>query len=393
MEFMTEFKPLPDTQQDNETFPVEPRFHPIHKIPRKIFDFFASSKLAMLLLTVILACCLCGVTILRGAKAWEFIFTTIWFNSLLVLLVMNVACCFFGRVWGRKITLISLGMILFHLSFVAMFLGIVYNSLFYFRSTIKITEGEVLSLGDSRIYDNINKGRLFSVKGIKGDITLLKLHTNFRVDNINKRVAYELAISEPGMMVRDKIFVTRHIGYRGFKYFPDSEGYSLLTVLYDAAGRELYGAHLPLQSVKQKDESYLYSTGTKEGPATISFPHAPGTPLFELFAAYKSNPEKERDGETTFKIWLHSNLKPKQEMGDPTAEGKAAVGQKFFFGDYAVSTKEVRYWTAIAVRYEPGQPIILTSLWVALFGVTLTTFARMFKKNVRRPLCQSSLLD
>ena len=131
-----------EDERENDIFPVEPRYHPIHKIPRKIYDFFASAKLAMTLLVVILACCLSGVTIVRGERAWNLIFNSLWFNAILVLLVVNVACCFFGRIWHRRMTLVSFGMILFHLSFVTILLAVVYNSLFYFRGTIRLTEGE-----------------------------------------------------------------------------------------------------------------------------------------------------------------------------------------------------------------------------------------------------------
>ena len=119
----------PESEPENEHYPVEPHYHPIHKIPRKIYNFFASAKLAMALLVIILSCCLAGVTIWRGIEAGRVIFGTLWFNGLLVLLVINVACCFFGRIWGRRVTVISFGMILFHISFVFMFLGIIYNSL------------------------------------------------------------------------------------------------------------------------------------------------------------------------------------------------------------------------------------------------------------------------
>ncbi|MBK5274413.1 MAG: hypothetical protein JJE30_05115 [Desulfuromonadales bacterium] len=33
------------------------------------------------------------------------------------------------------------------------------------------------------------------------------------------------------------------------------------------------------------------------------------------------------------------------------------------------------------VRYDPGQSIILTSLWVALAGMVITTFGRIRKSN------------
>lgn len=144
---MTEFNNIPETEQEAEPYPIEPRYHPIHKIPRKIFDFLASSKLAMFLLIAILVCCVTGVTVYRGQQAGELIFSTLWFNGLLVLLVVNVACCFFGRIWYRKLTIISFGMILFHISFVAMFAGIIYNSLFFFEGSIRLTEGETLPNG------------------------------------------------------------------------------------------------------------------------------------------------------------------------------------------------------------------------------------------------------
>jgi len=110
---MTEENNSVADQAEDEMFPVEPRYHPIHKIPRKIYDFLASARLAMALLLAILLCCLCGVTVWRGERAWSLIFNSLWFNALLVLLVVNVACCFFGRIWGRRVTVISFGMILF----------------------------------------------------------------------------------------------------------------------------------------------------------------------------------------------------------------------------------------------------------------------------------------
>jgi len=372
--------PEEDCEQENEIFPVEPRYHPIHKIPRAIYDFLASAKLAMFLLVVILICCLAGTTIFRDKRAWEVIFSTIWFNGLLVLLIVNVACCFFGRIWGRRITLISLGMILFHLSFVAMFAGIVYNSLFYFRGTIRLTEGETLPSGDPLSYDVINQGRFFDFSKLKGETSLIRMHTGYKEDDKDKRAAYEVEVGYGPRKSKGIIYVTKHLEYRGFKYFPDMEGYSLLTILSDRSGKELYGAHLPLQSLKKTDDSYHYTTGRKDGPVAIPFPQAPNEPLFGLNVSYKPDAKKERGGEAQFLIYpTVKGAADKEEK--PMADGTVPIGANFSAGDYRLSVKEVRYWTAIAVRYEPGQPIILTSLWVGLFGVTLTTAARIYRKR------------
>jgi len=61
--------------------------------------------------------------------------------------------------------------------------------------------------------------------------------------------------------------------------------------------------------------------------------------------------------------------------------GKVAVGSALAAGTYSLAVREVRYWAAMQVSYEPGQPVILTSLWVGLFGVTLTTVGRIFRKR------------
>ena len=116
------------------------------------------------MLIVILLCSVAGVTILRGDRARLLIFNTVWFNGILVLLVVNVAFCFFGRIWGRRITFVSLGMILFHLSFVAMLVGIIYNSQFYFRGLIRLTEGETLPSGEPGSYDYADYGRFLTFR-------------------------------------------------------------------------------------------------------------------------------------------------------------------------------------------------------------------------------------
>lgn len=345
-------------------------------ILRNIYKFLSSVKLAMGLLVVILACCLVGVTIYRGVEAGTKIFATLWFNSLLVLLVVNVACCFFPRMWGRKVTPISLGMILFHLSFVFMLLGIIFNSLFYFRGNIRLTEGETLPSGELQSYDYAEQGRFFDLSKLKGETSLIKMHTGYKVNGAYKGAAYEISVGEGSMKKNEIIYVTKHLDYRGFKYFNDREGYSILTILYDKQGRVIFGAHVPLQSLKLKDDSYLYTTGTKEGPADMPFPQEPLKPLFGLQVAYRPSKLSERGGEAFFQIWpLDRSGHEKEEK--PFVEGTAAVGAKFDAGAYDLSVKEIRYWVGMRVAYEPGQPIILASMWAGLAGMIITFFGRM----------------
>ena len=361
-------------------------------ILRKIYKFLSSAKLAMALLVTILACCIVGVTIYRGERAGALIFATLWFNGLLVLLVVNVVFCFFPRMWGRRLTIVSVGMVLFHLSFVAILCGIIYNSLFYFRGTIRLTEGETLPNGQVQSYDRIEHGRFFNYARLKGDTTLIKMQTGYKVDGTDKRAAYEIAVGEGRIKKQGVIYITHNLEYNGFTYFNDREGYSVLVILYDRQGKELYGAHFPLQSLKQKDDSYLYTSGTKEGPGNFIFPQHPEKSLFELQLAYKPSKLEERAGEAFFQVWPLAETGNKQEER-PFAEGKAAVGEKFRAGDYFLEAKEIRYWVGMNVRYEPGKPIVLTSLWVALGGLIITFIGRLQKRKHRSAISDQQSAD
>lgn len=367
--------------EEDENFPIEPRYHPIHKISRKIYDFLASAKLAMALLVIILVSCLTGVTIWRGPEAGRLVFASLWFNSLLVLLVLNVACCFFGRIWHRKLTLIIFGMILFHLSFVVILGGIVYNSLNYFRGVIRLTEGETLPNNQLQSYDNVDHGRYFSLTRLKGETTLVKMHTGYKVDGSDKRVAYEVLIGDGNQKTKGILYATHNMDFNGIKYFPDREGYSVQVDLYGKQSELLYGAIIPLQSFKQQNGDYKYTTGTKDGPENIPYPQNPMSPVLGLQVSYSPSKLEERGGDALFQVWkIKQDGTPEEKF---SAEGKAAIGSKFYTGEYSLSVSEVRYWTAMNVRYEPGQPVILTSLWVGLAGMVITTFGRIWKGKKR----------
>jgi cytochrome c biogenesis protein ResB len=377
---MAEENPLPDSEELE--FPIESRYHPANRMARGVYDLLASSRLAMALLVAILASCLVGATLLTPDEADRMIFTALWFNGLLVLLVVNVACCFFGRMRGRKLTAVSLGMIMFHLSFVSMLGGIVYNSLFYFRGEIRLTEGETLPSSSRQSYDVAEQGRFFDYAWLKGETTLVKMLTGYRVDGSDKRAAYVIAVGQGRTRKQGTIYITHSLSHNGATYYNDREGYSLLVVLSDSKGRELYGAHIPLQSLRQKEtDPYLYTTGTKEGPGALQFPQGSERPRFDLQVIYRPDPGRERAGEAEFVV---SPLAAAGALkGEAPVRGQARIGESCRVGDYQLTAREVRYWTAMTVKYEPGKPIVMASLWVGLAGMVLTTVARMARQRKR----------
>lgn len=341
---------------------------------RRIFGLLSSVRLTISIMIFLLACFIISVTMFTYDEAMRLIFTRRWFTSVLILLVVNVATCFFPRIRRQKITMTFLGMVLFHLSFVFILLGVVYNSLFYFRANIRITEGETLPLSDPASYENMEKGDLFDISLLKGEITLRRMHANYEVNGKNKLAAYEVEMGEGPLKRSGVIYVTHPFMYKGFRYYNDAEGYSVLVILYDSTGTEIFGAHVPLQSLRQKDNTYLYTTGTKTSPGAIAFPQGRMDPLFGLQVMYTPSKSKERAGGVMFSLFPFEN---KRLAEKPLAQGGAEVGRVWNAGKYRLEAREIRYWVRIHVRYDPGKPIVLTFLWVGLAGVVITTIGRI----------------
>jgi cytochrome c biogenesis protein ResB len=340
---------------------------------RRSTALLTSPKLAIALLVVVLACCVAGVTIFRGEHAGVLIFSTLWFNALLVLLAVSSATAFFSRIWKRKLTLVSGGMIVFHLSFAAMLGGIVYNRLFFFDGMLRLTEGETLPNDRPDSYDLMDHGRFFDLSRMRGKTTLVRMHRNYKIDGGNKRAAYEIAVGEGRQPQRSIIYITEYLDVGGIRYFCAKEGYSVLVVVSEKGGQEIYGAYVPLQSLKQPDGRFVYAAGTASGPATFGLPPPPAPPRAQMLLTLRPNTVEDRQGEVTFAA------RSIARDGTPGAErkGSMVIGAPFDLGDVTLTPREIRYWVGINVRYDPGLAIILTSLCLGLAGIIVMFVGRL----------------
>jgi cytochrome c biogenesis protein ResB len=347
----------------------------------KVLSFFRSTLLALILLITILISCVVGTAVLPDEVGRVAVFSSLWFNSLLVLLVLNVAFCFFSRVRLKGWNLVSTGMIIFHLSFVSMFAGIIIDSLFYYRGILRLTEGETMALKDPNAYDEEYWGRFFKHEWIHGVITFHKLHTEYREANLNKGVANEISVVGD-RHVKGVIYPTRHLDFNDFRFYRNKDGFAPLFVLYDRNGRELYGAFVALQSFEVKKGVFLYSTGTKQGgPGSAEFPQIPGMPpLFKIQFIYHLPKLKSGDNSASFKVWDYDKARENGE-GRLLYEGTAPMGERVSFGDYSLSMNEARYWASIDVLYNPGQPIVMASLWLGLSGMVMTFIGRLRRRR------------
>jgi hypothetical protein len=237
---------------------------------------------------------------------------------------------------------------------------------------MRLTEGETIQNGQPESYDEIEHGRFFDFSRLRGETTLVKMHRDYQVGRDNKRAAYEIAVREGRAETRGVIYVTEYLDVGGLRYFCLKEGYSVLVVMSDKEGRELYGAHVPLQSQMQEGGGHHYATGSAEQAAGFPFPAAPEHPRTELLVTFWPSLQ-ERAGKVGFEV------RPLGGKGAPASErkGMVDVGGSFDAGDFALSPREIRYWVGMDVRYDPGLNVIMASLGAGLAGMFLTLFGRL----------------
>ncbi len=234
------------------------------------------------------------------------------------------------------------------------------------------------------IRDEIERGRFFDVSRLRGETTLVKMHRDFKVDGNNKRAAYEIAVDDGDAREKGIIYIAQHLDFEGVRFFCLKEGYSVLLVMNDKDGREIYGAHVPLQSLKQANGSYLYATGTAKGAGSFAFPPPPERPRAELQMSYRPNIVVERAGEVSF--WVQPLAAPAVPVAE--RKGQVLVGGRFDAGDFTVSPREIRYWVGMNVRYDPGLNVVMGSLCLALGGMVMTLVGRVRQGAGRRRAAQ-----
>jgi hypothetical protein len=174
----------------------------------------------------------------------------------------------------------------------------------------------------------------------------------------------------------------RNFFYHGFEYFIGKEGYSLLITASDKKGKELFGFYVPLQSLVQKNGSYLYTTGTREAPGVIVFPQPPLEPLFGLQFSYRPSLNELTAESVFFQVWPLSKADANSARGQkPMAEGTAMIGERFRAGDYYIQAGDVRYWVSMNVLHNPGWWIIQVGFWLGFSGLVLTLFGRVRRNS------------
>ncbi|MCF6149592.1 MAG: cytochrome c biogenesis protein ResB [Candidatus Kuenenia sp.] len=144
----------------------------------KVWDFFCSVKLAVIIILVMAVACVLGTIILQGRSFDEYtarhgygfatfiritqlnnVFYSYWFSVLLVLLCANLICCTIRR-WRN--TFLQTGFVLTHLSLVLILLGGVIKFQMGVKGGVNVYEGKSVDYFLTQKIDSM--GRLDYVK-------------------------------------------------------------------------------------------------------------------------------------------------------------------------------------------------------------------------------------
>jgi len=344
----------------------------IGQIFTNLLTFLRSTRLALILLILVFLSSILGA-ILPSALGREIIFSSLWFNFLLVLLTVNILFCTLRRITNlRKFIheFTRIGSTIFHFSFILLFIGVTYNSLFFFEGGIRLAEGESLSCSDEQNYDWIRKGRFFEIAKLKnlGEIYLHKLYPVYYVKGDYKGVANKISLRTESNEKEGIIYVNSPLKYKGFEFYHEVDGLSPLFVFRDRWGRVLDGAYAPMHAVKRPDGNFNYVAG---------FPFPQTNPFFGLWVVLFPPTKDERA-----KIFLEVKqlVSPNQSGVEiELFKGKVFLKETVPVGFFFISVDEVRYWSRMKVIYRPGLPLIFSSFWLALSGISLATVAKMTK--------------
>lgn len=253
---------------------------------------------------------------------------------------------------------------------------------FFFEGAIRLTEGETLNCAERASYDRVRAGRFFDLSRLKGlsQIYLHKFHLSHFAEGRDWGGAYEIKVGEDPVSSTEQaggkksfIYVNHPLKLRGFELYRDKEGYSPLFVLRDMTGKVIYGAYAPLQSIEQKDGTYIYRSGSADAPGSFDFPQATDrSPVFKLQTIYYPDKGKNRTGAVFFQVRQFDPGEGHEEL----FRGRAAFGERVKAGDFLLSMDEVRYWASVNVIYRPGMQVILYSFWLGLGGIVLNVILK-----------------
>lgn len=264
-------------------------------------------------------------------------------------------CAVRGR-WG------AFGSLLFHFSFLILFVGAVLSTWARFEGTFNLTEGQSFR-GLPGEYSFEQRRPLVSKQSLPFQLNFEQL---IRVDEPEPHYRNLVSVQEESGERFDAIIRPFHaLTYRGYTFYQGDRGFSPSLVFTKKDGRVLFDAFVSIQTRRLGDtvifEDYFKVPGM---PMTVQLRLYPDADIVDgVIVSRTTNPD-------------NPVLEVKSMVEDNVFfEGSVKLGETVDTGDFTIEFKKVNYWSSFRVVKDSGLPIIYASFVVGILGYFLRLFS------------------
>lgn len=239
------------------------------------------------------------------------------------------------------------GSLFFHLALLVVIFGAVISSAFTMRGRILLTEGQSLA-EVHKSYFLIEESPLFKERHQAFQVRLDEFYPEYIGTQIKMPGSKLTIIDENNEIKKQTIYVNHPLYYKGAViYQRNNYGFSPLLVISNKQGEEIWKAYIALAIRKEK--------GVVRHKDTITLP-------YEMKAQIELYQKKSFSlDSSTLRLQI-------TKAGRQVFNGTLRLGDKVFFQNNYLSFTDVRRWTTFNISRDPGWPIILVGIWLAVFG-------------------------
>lgn len=325
---------------------------------KKVYRLLSSMKTGLVLLVVI------GLaSVLGSAVMPEVFFTTIWFQGMLSLLLLNMALCTINRIirfrsqfhkmqikpgWPRQISIIAL-----HAGIVLILWGGTIYAVWGQSSQVSILTG-----------DTVDISKVMQVK-TPVSLKLDEFKIEFNTDGTPSQYYSNVSILEEGQVQSNaSISVNHPLNYGEVKAYQQSFGYLVKVLHNNDSGspvEELLqeGDFIKLPNTERRVKIYRY------------------LPDFDPAAGMQQTSMKPDNPRIIYSVYENNQL---------LGVGAAEFGEKIEVDSGTfVTFAGVEPFTVLRVKSDPGLPLVLTGGLMFMLGVSFSLIAAPGKVKKAEP--------
>lgn len=321
----------------------------------RFFKFVSSMTTGLVLLALI------GIASAVGSSLWPENFFQAWsFRLLLLFLFINMALCTintstrFFRHWAKisqnwKILFRSTGLLMLHAGIVLILIGAGLYSYLGHSVHVSILQGDTVEINKVLPVDN-----RFSLK-------LQSFSIDFNADGSPSQYYSELEVLEAEKTAFTKTVSVNHpLVYKGVKAYQNSYGYLTAVVVRDGNAAQ--------KTVLAQDGDFIQFVDTTRTVKVFKY-----IPHFDPELGLETRSMEPVNPRVVYSVYAGTEL---------LGVGAAPFGEPISIDENViVEFKQVRPYTVLTVKTDPGLPLVTTGGLLLMLGVCMVLFGPSARKK------------